>query len=58
MLNIELYMFSQASDQEFDEENGHGTAVLLRLVQRWCGSGRQICAHSFFASLKTANALL
>lgn len=36
----------------------HGGAILMRLVQPWAGSGRIVCADSYFASLDTAQFLL
>ena len=35
----------------------HGTAVLQQLVAPWMGSGRIVCADSYFASVEAAEAL-
>jgi len=35
----------------------HGTAVLQQLVAPWKGSGRIVCADSYFASVEAAEAL-
>lgn len=58
MLNIELEMGSKFPQQDFGADNSHGTAVLLRLVQRCFGSERVVCADSFFASVNTAKSIL
>ena len=35
----------------------HGTAVLQRLVAPWAGSGRVVCADSYFSSVEAAETL-
>ena len=44
-------------DIESDEDSstlGHGVKVLKELISPWTGSGRLVCADSYFASVQTA----
>jgi Transposase IS4 len=40
-----------------DTELGHGTAILSQLVQPWAGTGRTVCADSYFASVEAAEVM-
>jgi Transposase IS4 len=61
MLNIRLV--TTADDEARwtaeigDTELGHGTALLSRLVQPWAGTGRIVCADSYFASVEAAEVM-
>jgi hypothetical protein len=35
-----------------DTELGHGTTIIARLVQPWAGTGRTVCADTYFASVR------
>ena len=42
------------SDTESDKDSttlGHGVKVLKELISPWTGSGRLVCADSYFASV-------
>eukprot|EP00117_Sycon_ciliatum_P037715 scpid101596/ scgid3763/ len=59
MLAIEINegkdtMATKKWQKEFDA----GTATTLRLTDTWHGSGRMVCGDSWFASVKTAVALM
>lgn len=43
--------------KKYHKEYGEGTAVSLRLVEDWFGTGRTIVGDSYFSSVKTLNAL-
>ena len=48
------------SDTESDEDSttlGHGVKVLKELISHWTGSGRLVCADSYFASVQAAETM-
>jgi hypothetical protein len=61
MLNLSLVTTAKDQDLCAQEtsagEKLHGTAVLRRLVEPWAGSGRIVCADSYFASVEAAELL-
>ena len=44
-------------DVDHEDNQQHGTATVLRLLQPWLDSNRHVHADSFFASVRTAEAL-
>ena len=59
MLKIEIQKGKEAHKLEkYFVEYGHTTACTLRLCEEWFGTGRVIYGDSWFASVKTAKALL
>lgn len=60
MINIEIVKGAYANTLgKFEQrgEYGHGTAVSMRLVEPWRGSGRTVYGDSFFGSVECATAL-
>lgn len=54
-----LHLVTTAEDEarhRTGEERGmlHGTPTLCRLIAPWAGSGRTVCADSYFASVEAA----
>lgn len=59
MMRLELVTTAEdEAEKDYEDEDAHGTAVIRRLVGPWSGSARIVCADSYFASVKTAEALL
>lgn len=58
MLRIEFAKTQEArGPTNYANVEYHGARVLLSLVEPWAGTGRHICADSYFASVGTAVAL-
>lgn len=47
----------RAHPVEGEDDLGHGTAILKRLVSPWASSRRIVCADSYFASVEAAEVL-
>ena len=47
----------ETSEMEHEAGQQHGTATTLRLVQPWFGTNRHVNGDSYFASVRTAEAL-
>ena len=54
MLSVELTKSATETEtRDFEHDNQHGTATILRLVEPWFNSDRHVCADSWFASVLT-----
>ncbi len=60
MLRLELVTTAEDEKRRSDNQThmAHGTAFARRLVTPWAGSGRVVCAVSYFASVQTAETIV
>jgi len=58
LMSLELMEGKERGNvKKYHDLYGHGTAVTMRLVQNWAGTGRIVTADSAFSSVKTLVAL-
>ena len=58
MISVEICKGKEANrTAKFEDSYGHGTAVAMRLMERFRFSGSAVAADSFFASVECAEAL-
>ena len=54
MLHLELVSTAEnETGRDFEGDGLHGTAVLKRVVKNWTGTGRIVCADSYYARVET-----
>ena len=57
-LRIETVVSAEETSQrDYEGDNSHGAAVLMRLVEPWFQNNRLVCADSFFSSVHSAERL-